>query len=500
VASLSNEFSFKLAGGGAIGMLVVEDLEGDLPKGIYDLPAMDFRVQFLNMTYLQYDYATGTAGSYVPLCQQFCLPVENRANCSEHFFENGPLEGAYNTTISPDGLEYETTLVNGVEQPTFDLIQNQWYRIRILYVPTRFRTMEPAFPGCEVKLLAKDGMYMLETPRDVDSGFMTSGSRADFLVRCANVGVQEFRSLSLARNSSNWIGSQKRNSLDRVLAYLNVEQASQDNTIMAAGYSNPDEIIPFAPARPCYIPDMINVEPDMTNFFIMSGLVPAPPLSDPLPINRPACCANTSYYDINGLGSFNIAHRGEYPDADREFDFELQAGSIWDVDVYASQIHPAHWHVNSFQLVELPVMGAHADYFQIGDFHDILHLTIADSMDYYGKAKLRFSIADWTGPMLGHCHIYRHSDRGMAYLGNVRGEDGMVSPKVEGTCYSTFETRRGFVYVGPNAPSAAPSGLADTVSPTVTPTMKETDACSSIYNMNMISSLASLVLFAAVSY
>jgi hypothetical protein len=241
----------------------------------------------------------------------------------------------------------------------------------------------------------------------------------------------------------------------------------------------------------------------------MSGLVPAPPLADPLPIDRPACCANTSYYDVNGLGTFNIAHRGEMPDADREYDFELQAGSIWDVDLYAPQIHPAHWHVHRYQLIELPVQGdAYADYFQVGDFHDVLQLTIADSpVDYYGKAKLRFSIADWTGPMLGHCHIYRHSDRGMAYLGNVRGEAGMVSPKVEGTCYTTLETRAaagGFVYVGPNAPSASPSALAvaDTAPPTLAPTMKETDAGSSIGMHMRIGSLvttsfSSLVLFFA---
>jgi hypothetical protein len=67
---------------------------------------------------------------------------------------------------------------------------------------------------------------------------MTSAvrSRADFYGQvCPKSVSKEFRSLSLARNSSNWIGSQKCNSLDRLLAYMNVEQASQNNIIMAAG-------------------------------------------------------------------------------------------------------------------------------------------------------------------------------------------------------------------------------------------------------------------------
>lgn len=447
------------AGGGAIGMLIVKDLAGDLPDNIMNLPDLNLRVQFLNFTYLQQDYATGTTGSYVPLCQQFGLPVDNRANCSEYFFENGPLEGEYNTTISPDGYEYETTLVNGVEQPTMQIRQNQWYRVRILYVPTRFRTLEPAFPAsCEVQLLAKDGLYMLETPRPVKSGFMTSGNRADFLIRCSDVGEGlEFRSLSEARNSSNWIASQKRNSLDRVLAHFDVVVSEESSLV--GEFSNPDKIPVFRPARPCYAANMMDVVADDSTVLMLSGLLPdGPPLADTLPIERPPCCSNTSYYDVNGLGPFNPDHRGVNGVSDREFDFVWETGQIVDIDFYGAQIHPIHYHINKFQLVELPAMDSHTDYFQPGDFHDVLHITIAD---FYGKTKLRMGVGGPVGEMLGHCHFYRHSDRGMAYLGNITGIEGYYSPKL-GTCYTGNEDRGSYELVTP--PSASPSA-----SPNLTP-------------------------------
>jgi len=450
------------AGGGALGMLIIEDLEGDLPDNLLNLPDLDLRIQFLNFTYLQQDYVNGTARSYLPLCQQFCLPVENRSMCTEYFFEEGPLQGKYNTTISPDGLEYETTLVNGVEQPTMQLTKNQWYRVRILYVPTRFRTLEPAFPDtCDVQLLAKDGLYMLETPRKVKSGFMTSGNRADFLIRCTEVGEsQEFRSLSEARNSSNWIASQKRPSLNRVLGYFDVI----DETTPLEGFSNPgDEITVIRPARPCYAADMTNANSDASEYLLLSGLLPnGAPLADDLPIDRPACCANTSYYDVNGLGPYNPNHRGVDGTPDREFDFVWETGQIVDIDFYGAQIHPIHYHINKFQLIEVPEMDSHSDYFQIGDFHDVLQLTIAD---FYGKTKLRMGVGGPVGQMLGHCHFYRHTDRGMAYLGNITGVEGFYSPQLSGTCYVGKEDRGSFEDVT-NPPATNPS---DSMAPFMSP-------------------------------
>lgn len=357
-----------------------------------------------------------------------------------------------------------------------------------LYVPTRFRTLEPTFPSeCEAHLLAKDGKYMPVIPRlGVSAGFLTSGSRADFVFRCSSPGSYDFVSASLARDSSNWIASQKRPSLDRKLATFNV----MSGDLSAEGYANPAKLPIVTPNRPCSIPDMRNIEPDSTHVVQLSGLLPnGEGLADVLPIERPPCCTNTSYYDVNGLGPYNPDHRGVEGAPGREFDFVWKNGQIIDIDFYVPQIHPLHYHINGFQLVELPALGAYEDYFQVGDFHDVLHTTITD---YYGKAKLRMSVGGPTGEMLGHCHIYRHSDRGMAYLGLIDGTEGVYSPKIESTCY-TSSVGRGYEalteIVGGDSDSPSPTPIGSESDLPTNATSKATCVSSNLFSF-LISAFA----------
>jgi hypothetical protein len=319
----------------------VEDEKDDLPNEVLHLPEVNLRLQFLNFTYLQNDFATGTSGSYVPLCKQYCLPAENRDKCTEYFYEHGPEEGKYNTTFAPDGFEYETLLVNGVERPTIKITAGQWYRFRTLYVPTRFRTIEPSILAdeCEFKLLAKDGKYIPIAPRDVHSGFMASGSRADFLVMCNEAGTYEFKSLSESRDSSNWIASQKKLSLDRIIAYLEVGSKTPKGRLL---HKREKEEIPlFQVARPCYLPDMTSVEPDHSSYIAMSGLLPDFPAWENLPESRPEwSSSNISYYAVNNEGPLSPSFQYIGPADPENFAFELNCGSIWEVDFFVASIHP----------------------------------------------------------------------------------------------------------------------------------------------------------------
>ena len=182
--------------------------------------------------------------------------------------------------------------------------------------------------------------------------------------------------------------------------------------------------------------------------------------ADILPINRPPCCSETSYYDVNGLGTFNLMHREH--DDDDTYDFYYNTTDIVDVHFYAPQIHPIHYHINKFQLVELPPMDSYTDYFQVGDYHDVFQATISD---YYGKAVLRMAVGGPLGPMLGHCHIYRHSDRGMAYLGYIQGEEGLYNEDL--VCYSGFEGRGYEIVESTDTPAPTPPpGTPTTISPT----------------------------------
>ena len=221
------------------------------------------------------------------------------------------------------------------------------------------------------------------------------------------------------------------------------------------------ELPTFEPKRPCYLGNTLGLAPDKnSSFVVLGGLLPSPPtynLSDPLPIMRPPCCSNTSYYDVNGLGPLSISMqlRRSAP----KFDFEVKAGSLWDLDYYAPQLHPAHYHMFHFQIVDLPELGAHSNYWQVGDYHDTLHLTIPDS-GYYGKVKIRVNVATITGRFLAHCHFYRHTDRGMAYEGVVTGEDGVYSSQLS-NCYDSLETRGVFSDPTPSPVSNGNDGGED---------------------------------------
>lgn len=77
-------------------------------------------------------------------------------------------------------------LVNGQLLPTIRLVANRWYRWRILYAAVDGGLL-PSLPGCEVGLIAKDGIYLHdELPRDITTGYLGPGNRADWLVRCSN--------------------------------------------------------------------------------------------------------------------------------------------------------------------------------------------------------------------------------------------------------------------------------------------------------------------------
>mmetsp|Transcript_5813 Transcript_5813/g.11370 ORF Transcript_5813/g.11370 Transcript_5813/m.11370 type:complete len:655 (-) Transcript_5813:21-1985(-) len=440
------------AGGGAVGLLIVEDDEGDLPTVVADMPEINLRIQHLDFSYLQNSFVTSPRGGYLSSCNRFCVPEVNRGNCSVYFFEDGPDQGAYNTNIAPDRLPFGTLTVNGLEMPDIIITAGQWYRMRTLFVPTTTRTLEPSLAGCDFKLLAKDGVYIPIAPRDIHAAYMASGNRADFLVRCKDPGTYEFKSLMEGRDSS-W----KSFSLSRVMARIIVEEP-------AAGDLALTEIPKFNAARPCYLPDMRETTADESYYFIQSGLTPPLPDGEEYPEFRPSWTSqNISFAAMNAAGPLSP------PDLERggrsAYDFNLTLGTILDIDFFAPQVHPLHLHVFPFQIYTLPIFDGFTDFFQVGDFHDVLMLPIGDE---YGKAVLRSHIGTYETDILVHCHMYTHSDGGMAMLGHTVGAAGTVSPRAT-NCY-TGSTNRGYQLVLTESKPTPVASPTTTEEPSSSPT------------------------------
>ena len=178
--------------------------------------------------------------------------------CREWMWANG----ASNT-----GRANDTFLMNGQPQeakPTHTLRANAWYRIRMVFVSVGGTDFLPAIKGCEVKLLAKDGIYLPVTPRDMDDrhpiGYLGASNRADWLVRCAAPGTYH---LNYTLDSSPMYGR-----------YMTTPKTLATFTVADAGDA-PVAVRPFKVSRPCYLVDLLDVKPDESheiNFLGMAGM------------------------------------------------------------------------------------------------------------------------------------------------------------------------------------------------------------------------------------
>jgi len=85
--------------------------------------------------------------------------------------------------------------------------------------------------------------------------------------------------------------------------------------------------------------------------------------------------------------------------------------------------HPYHQHVNPFQIMSMSgyqnddTPDAFRNWYQIGDWQDVLQ-----TVDSVPTATVRFAANTFPGPMVMHCHILFHEDRGMITTYKLTGK------------------------------------------------------------------------------
>lgn len=361
------------AGGGAAGLLIVDDPAGTLPDSVAVLGEMDFVLMHMNMPNLiavatQFETncvilggtagqcadnfwgagpTSGTATNVILVTKAALQPsaLVRRAPCTDHLRHDlrrvwanfpSPLPPAPSahvlhlmTSLSPSSSPLNPQ-VNGMTQPVIPLVADRWYRWRMVYAAVD-STIEPSLDGCEVKLLAKDGIYLPSAPRDITSGLMAPGNRADWLVRCPagtytwSVGAAGGRRLQ--KGGGGGPGN---------------EPMSQDlATVQVTADGDTQCSLPtFEVNRPCYLVDLKGTAADQTQSIRM-GPVPN--------INDVSFTSETTY-----LAS-------------------LTAGTVIQYDLGGVAAHPFHNHINSFQLTT-DAVDTHGNYFLAGDWHDVMLL------------------------------------------------------------------------------------------------------------------------------
>ncbi|CAB9506477.1 Multicopper oxidase mco [Seminavis robusta] len=241
--------------------------------------------------------------------------------------------------------------VNGQYQPAISMQPNEWQRWRIIWADWLGNRLNFAIDSsCQMRLLAKDGIYIQDYPRTITTATIPTGGRADIMVRCESAGN-----------------------------YTVTDYSGQ--TLMIAYVSGTDQVATdltsWTPTYPTYLTDL-------TSTAASTG-----------------CTCSTSMARCPGGAGFCVN--------DNAFDssvylHKIELGSIVERTLGGVDRHPYHHHVN-------PGLGTLSDaaelaYFVTGDWHDVASMSIT------GDLVVRFSADTYTGTQMLHCHILSHEDKG----------------------------------------------------------------------------------------
>lgn len=207
------------AGGGAAGVLIVDDAEGEVPPEIANMEEVVMMFQHLPMASL--------------------VTIE---------------ENSAGDLWKVTGTAADHVLINGHIAPTIAMVTNKWYRWRMVFASVE-ATIRLAFSdttNCEMQLLAKDGIYLHHAPRLISVVPFPLGGRADVAVRCTAAGSYTLESEEgvaggagkgrrrlhqMGENAGDFVGS---------LATITVADGSETATTLPG----------FSVRRPCYLADL----------------------------------------------------------------------------------------------------------------------------------------------------------------------------------------------------------------------------------------------------
>jgi len=375
-------------GGGAASVLIVEDAPGEVPPEVANAEEVVLMVQLFDKGYFE----------------DRLQPVDG-----DRLFNLD--------TVSSIG-DNAFLLVNGQYQPTLDMIAGDWQRWRVVFgswdrSPLDFELDSDG--DCETILLAKDGIYIQDYPRSIGFFPVTTGGRADIMVRCSSTGTFQAKSYRGDLFSLN------------VVAPPGGSGAIDVSTPPTTGW---------AFNRPNYLSDLRNTPPT-------SGC---------------ACDTRMASLQLNGM-SYD-------PDV---YLHTIALGSTVERTISGISNHPYHQHVYPYQLTDLPNLDAlDANYFKVGDYHDVIQFFQGD------EVTVRYVANNYHGRMTVHCHRGTHSDVGMLSAELVVDpKDGGVCD-----CSST-NGGGGFSRPPTNPPTEAPIAdptEAPTKAPTEAPIADPTEA------------------------
>ena len=337
-------------GSGAAATLIIDDPPGYLPATLSTARELIWVVQ------------------YFANAQQWAI-AKNSGDETYAVFDPATLDGdgdGDGDESMHHALMEDFALVNGLLKPRLAVAPGEWTRWRLIYPGQRANpghaldlALDSAGGGataasCEMKLLAKDGIYIRDFPRAIRTARVPAGGRADVMVRCAAPGQVTVTAEG------------------RHLATLDVTGPSVSS----------DSLAPWSPASlPSYLHDVNDM---------------AAPSSSPSSL----CSCETRFGECTGRFSHLSGERcvNGRPYSDTEYLHVAPLGALQQRSLRGLNSHPYHQHMYPFQLTS---GFDESEYFKIGDWHD----TWQDSSIGADSAPtMRFRPLGFAGRMMVHCH------------------------------------------------------------------------------------------------
>lgn len=326
--------------------------------------------------------------------------------------------------------------INGGWQPTIELKGGEWSRWRIAMTGyKRFTSLQildedDNVADCDIELIAKDALYLLQIPRKVNYILLPAGGRAEVLVRCKSTS----KKLSLASGQEplpfnvvagggggmggggmggGGMGGGGGGGGGGGMGSMGVDHSFKQrvlaNIVVKSGDTQEDiQDKRCTPRRPDYAPDLRDAN------------VAAAKAQNKIVYDSRATFRDSPQGCTIGGEKFS------FPDP-RPLTGPL--GSIVEWNFFMLWNHPLHLHTNPFQIMKLPG-GSLTEYFEEGDYHDTLFLPMIRGT----SIPVRFQPGPYYGYSVVHCHFLQHEDAGCMKVIEWTCPAGSKGDPVTGTC------------------------------------------------------------------
>eukprot|EP00985_Skeletonema_marinoi_P018467 scaffold10312_cov141-Skeletonema_marinoi.AAC.9 len=395
-------------GQGVAGMLIVDPPHEDypIPRQIKDMPEIRMMFQNINVPHLR------SAAN---------ISQDDVTNYVDHNFE------VTNTSTSANIL----MLVNmQFVLPKVTMEKDVWVRWRMVLSSVDKTLAFLSETGqCEFKLLAKDGIFLNDAPRNVNTVILSPGNRADVAVRCSEIGQENMKTVGRER-------------VPLVRGYGGFDPETQPtilvvNVVDPSGGSSKVELEPFDAPTPCYLVDLqdvkaCDIETTFTNVYHCINRPSQPPRPWPRTQTPSDLCGVYGPSGNGGGGNSSLFFPFKNKD---NYVLDFPVGTVQQLTLGAVSFHPYHQHVNAFQITsininrpDLKLTDDVAAWYQVGDHHDTLQLpNFQDSPET--SVTVRYQSDYFTGKMMQHCHMLDHEDKGMMTVYSIHGEEGTMWDK-----------------------------------------------------------------------